>query len=52
MRLVALVLATLVLSAASLPAVAACAYHDEVAQSEIKKGNGGQNTAPTGESRG
>jgi hypothetical protein len=52
MRLVALVLAALVLSAASLPALADCAYHDKVAQSEIKKGDGAQSTIPSDQRRG
>jgi hypothetical protein len=52
MRLVALVLATLVVSASALPAMAACPYKEQVAKYERQNGSGSQNDLRLDESRG
>jgi hypothetical protein len=52
MRLVALVLATLVVSASALPALADCPYKDQVAKYESQNGSGGQNELRIDESHG
>ena len=52
MRLVALVLATLVVSASALPALADCPYKEQVAKYESQNGSGGQSELRIDESRG
>lgn len=51
MRIIALVLTGFFLSAAALPAAAACPYKDQVAQSEIKTGNGSEGGSAVEQSR-
>lgn len=51
MRMIALVLAGFFISAAALPAAAACPYKDQVAQSDIKTGNGSEGGPAAEQSR-
>jgi len=52
MRLAALVLATLIVSASALPALADCLYHQQTAKQEAATGSGGQTKVPAEEGRG
>jgi hypothetical protein len=51
MRLAVLMLATLAISAAALPAMAACPYKDQVAQSDPHAGQGDKARLPVQQSR-
>ncbi|WP_157505621.1 hypothetical protein [Geminicoccus roseus] len=52
MRLVVLMLATLAISAAALPAMAACPYKEQVAQSDPHAGQDAKTKLPVQQSRG